>query len=75
MFSELLKKVERKDLEKWLSKKLEEKDNQKKGPRLFGANILCFLLTLTQTLNKWTVKEHRTGAETICAENVRQRNR
>ena len=50
------------------------------GPRLFsaalfGAKILCFLLTLTQTLNKWTVKEHRIGAETICAENVRQRNR
>ena len=22
------------------------------GPRLFGTNILCFLLTLTQTLNK-----------------------
>ena len=62
---------------------------QKLGPRLFGATISAptfsapifgaFWLTLTQnltpTLNNWTVKEHRIGAETICAENVRQRNR
>ena len=34
---------------------------------IFGA----FWLTLTQTLtlNNWTVKEHRIGAGTVCAEN------
>ena len=61
------------------------------GPRLFRATIsartfsapkfgafwqtLTQTLALTLTLNNWTVKEHRIGAETICAENVRQRNR
>ena len=47
------------------------------GADLFGTNIWCFLLTLTQSPNpkKWTVKEHQIGAETICAENVQQGNR
>ena len=45
--------------------------------RIFYAPIFgAFWLTLIQTLtlNNWTVKGHRIGAETICAENNRQRN-
>ena len=42
-------------------------------PRPFRCQVCAFWLTLT--LNNWTVKEHRIGDETICAEKDRQRNR
>ena len=45
----------------------------RRGPFLLQFGALG--LTQTLTLNNWTVKEHQIGAETVCAEKDRQRNR
>ena len=45
------------------------------GPFLHQFGAFWLTLTLTLTLNNWTVKEHWIGDETICAEKEQQRNR